>query len=187
MNRYVYLCCIALLFLLGCDSTDNEPEEPAIVFGVSIEGIELGFTNTEVLEVLGDPFEARISSGSNLLTYRYGNDDPGASDYSIFIAFPEAFDNRVAGISVLNHYKGTAEGGLGIGSPRQEIIQRLGQPDTSLVYLDWGTGPSPAQGDNYLTEMGQVVTTVAYDTNHRVTFISIGLVTLEAYQNVNTP
>ena len=62
----IILCCLALPLAAGCSlpfsasEDEEEPEEARIIFGKSIEGLEVRDDSSKVRQLLGEPTDRAI-------------------------------------------------------------------------------------------------------------------------------
>ena len=128
MNKTtLYVSALALL-LSGCALLAGEDEEAEIVFGEHIEGIEIGDDSSEVARKLGPPpsqaygdfdgwifvyDEGRLER-TEITIWRQTTPSPGVSEVSVYAP-----------------YEGKTKEGVGIGTPRNSALEKLGPPDAS--------------------------------------------------------
>ena len=135
------LLCVSTLTLLlsGCALLLGEgegAEEAEIVFGESIEGITIGDDSSEVVQQIGEPVEV-ASNELPVLTYRYGEASTEPLDgLEVEIGTGRIAVEGVVGVCAYAPYDGQTEEGVGIGTSRREVLERLGEPDFPLP---WGT------------------------------------------------
>ncbi len=134
--RTVYWGVLYLLALAFCgcesatESADEEAriidEEARIIFGQSIDGVELGDSFAVVIEKLGEPSSIVLGACAWDI-FEYGEND------SLYMELVVMDDPQlgVCAFSVAYLYDGKSADNIGIGSSRDDALDYLGQPDSS--------------------------------------------------------
>lgn len=117
----------ALAILAGCSFLTGS-EEPQIVFGQSIRGIEVGDDSISVIQAFGVPVKTGIGD-FNGYTLIFAVD--GIDAVEVTIAQDSTGRSGVAGVTVFSPFPGTTREGVGIGSPRESALDAFGPPDDS--------------------------------------------------------
>ena len=106
-----------------------EVDDSRIVFGQSIDGIKIGDNDSTVIAKLGQP--TRIFKGDFTgFIYCY-EEDTSAFTY-VGISDDLALGQGVIGVTVEVRYQGKSKDGIGIGSERDFVIDKIGQPDAAF-------------------------------------------------------
>lgn len=130
----VFSVLFSLTFLLcgGCNLLSNEgqgEQQARIIFGKSIDGVEIGDSADQVIDKLGEPSYIGIGDFiGEIYTYQARN--------SIMMEVSISEDTSL-GLGVIHFivyapYTGKTENSVGIGTDRSEALKALGQPD----YID---------------------------------------------------
>ena len=135
MKRQRYdFTLVALVLVLsiswaGCSLLGEDELGAPIVLGESIEGVELGDSEKEVIAKLGKP-DGRAYPDLAGETFVYLSPEENV-EFELTISEDPALGLGVISVYIYPAYEGKTEHGLGIGSPRSEVIDVLGQPDAS--------------------------------------------------------
>ena len=132
-QRYDFTLVATILVLsinwTGCSLLgEDEPSAP-IVLGESIEGVKLGDSEEEVIAKLGEPDQEMYLDLAGR-GFMYLSPDENV-EFTLTISDDPALGLGVITVFVYPAYEGKTEHGLGIGSPRSEVIEVLGHPDLS--------------------------------------------------------
>jgi hypothetical protein len=126
LQQYHFLIPVLLLSMIwvGCSLLGFDTEEARIVFGDSIEGVHIGDSKEEVLKTLGEP-DHMLRGDFPGVSLRY---EQGKLAGMAVTIWTETGDG-VKHVRVAAPYDGATGAGLGIGSPRSEVHEQIGQPD----------------------------------------------------------
>jgi hypothetical protein len=114
---------------VGCPSLfevseEDDPEEARIILEKSIDNVEIGDDSTTVIVKLGEPDEIALGDYAGyLLIYTRGTHNG--------ITVTLHSEKGVQGVSARSPYNGFTETGIGIGTPRETVVQALGDPGFS--------------------------------------------------------
>lgn len=173
------LACLALGSLVvmwaGCALVESDPfafdtariEAARIVLGESIDGVKPGATTDEVERTLGPPHALSYGDFAGFL-YEYGAGSQTSAPTEMEILFGEEFEDRVLLMTVRSPYPGTTRERIGVGSRRQEVRRRLGQPDAEEIQAHWKSLGRPwFRGDIY-TRDDAIAFVFHYDEGDRI-------------------
>lgn len=168
-----------LLSLAGCELVGSENENPSseegngrIVFGASIDGIEIGDDTTAVIDQLGRPDYVGIGDFPGV-TFAYAYPASGGEglrdslEVTIITEPDSGWEYGVWTMKASGPYSGETRDGVRIGTTRERVLQLIGAPAKSQ-------SPSDAQGlwDTYCFEKASFVLTYAQS---RIRTIRMGL------------
>ncbi len=140
MSRISSIIALVLILVMSISSCKDFGVEPdwEIFPGKSVEGIELGFSTTQVEAVLGKPNLGGWADGA-WRTWQHYTYSRGEGKYALQICFidypsdnppwlPQPPIGPVDCIVMKAGYRGTTREGIGIGSSASFVHQMWGQP-----------------------------------------------------------
>lgn len=132
----ILLCCLALPLAAGCSlpfsasDDEEEPEDARIIFGRSIEGLEVRDDSSKVRHLLGQPtYTTTGDFDGEVRVYEEGRLEK--TEVCILFGNPPSIFSGVCAVKVLAPYDGKTADGVGIGTVRTEALEKLGPPDSS--------------------------------------------------------
>lgn len=105
-------------------------EDPRIVWGESIEGVRLGDDSLSVIQRLGEP--SSVGAEDYFFTSMYYFEGR-LRETDVYL-----WKGQVFNIRLIPPYKGQTQTGVGIGMSREDVLKRLGAPDRSPAFYDFG-------------------------------------------------
>ncbi len=118
---------LLLLLLGGCSLfSASEDDEARIIFGVSIDNVEIGDHAKAVRGKLGEPDEIVLGDfAGKIFSYTQGKYN------GIQMMIHDDDEKGVLFVSIDPPYSGTTREGIGIGTSRSEVLEKFGQPASS--------------------------------------------------------
>ena len=154
---------LVFFFVAGCaKSIEPDTSLGRIIINDNIDGVKLGDNDTTVIQKIGEP-SSKIFPAFPALIFAY-NQGVHAT-MSTIIYYQNATPSGVRSITVSSPYQGKTQEGIGIGSSRNYVVSKLGNP-TESVKVDG------VLFDRYVLEKS--IFEIGYDT---VFVRSLGLLT----------
>lgn len=124
--------CLLIIVLYACKEnpvrSNNNIDTSKIIFGKSMEGIEIGNDSITVIQKLGKPSAIGIGDFKGyILEYTEGR----LNYMSIIISNDNLLGLGVINVNVESPYQGKSKDSIGIDSDRNFVINRIGIPDTT--------------------------------------------------------
>ncbi len=129
---WMLVCVLAVVSLAGCDRVEPEvdpPDNGRLVLGESVDGVRLGADTTAVFDILGMPSNALRGAGTVRYFYERGRHSGIEIYYDVRA---DGSLSQTSAITLTDSYTGTTEDGIGLGSPRDQVIELLGEPVSSV-------------------------------------------------------
>ena len=133
--KSIFYFFLIILFLLGCsDSTGpNEDDSSRIMWGTSIDGIEIDDPVSKVLRILGEPDEIAYGDfWGDFYIYTQGE----YSGLTVAICNMPDRDKTVVQLWLKYPYSGTTKDKIGIGSSKKDVRLLMGTPHKSIENSD---------------------------------------------------
>lgn len=127
------ICSIGLLlilFLVNCNPTSTAPDNPLMldefdpnaIFSGPVTNVELGFSQQQIIDVMGQPTSIAEFSGNRILL-RYGD----SLDFNLIVDL-STNESELFSFAADSGYQSRSATGLGLGSTRDEVVAELGDP-----------------------------------------------------------
>ncbi len=129
MKIFSVLFNLSFLLWAGCNLLSNEgqgEQQARIIFGKSIDGVEISDDTTTVIRKLGEPSGFAYPDYAGEI-YLYVEDNFVFIEILISYILPHGVMN----LSISYPYSGKTVDGVGIGTPRSDALNALGPPDVS--------------------------------------------------------
>jgi hypothetical protein len=135
MKTNIFVVILFPLVLFLCDACKSSPTQSkddsdtsSIIFGKSIEGIEIGDDSITVIRKLGQPTQI-LDGDFNGYILVYAE---GILNYTnVFISNDLTLGLGVIVVSIDGPFQGRSKDSIGIGSERYFVISKIGTPDTT--------------------------------------------------------
>jgi hypothetical protein len=130
----IIFAVLSSLSLSSCEDFGDPP--PRIIPGVSIDGIRLGFTREQVVQIAGKPDAIGLVDGPYGAWELYGYGTFGTQGFRFSVCFIEVPGSDLGPVDLVGTgtgYDGTTREGVGIGWHRHEVHRVLGLPVNSTL------------------------------------------------------
>ena len=136
-NVAVLLCSLIMLPGAGCDLDGLlQPHSPGahIVWGHSIDGLQIGDHPTTAQNKLGKPDEIGLGDFPGV-SYGYLQGEHAGVRVVLYTDDPNDSGRLgVVQVEVRAPYTGRTQQGIGIGSPRAAVVEAYGLPEEGEIY-----------------------------------------------------